>query len=117
MFIFGKELFIFFGAERGRFLRRKNLFQEAQFELHHLFIIHCFQRIEPLALWFQCLEEWFIFGADDGCEIQVERVQRKRRDGRIRIGIFPSARGAGVVDGQQLDQFQPDLLAPIRQQF
>ena len=48
-------------------------------------------------------------------EIEVNRVQRKSRNGIIRIGIAPIIMRRRVVDGQDLDDFHAVGHAPIAQ--
>lgn len=109
----GKKLFVFPAAKRGGFLRRKNLPQKFQLQLYDRLVVHGFQGVQPLALRLQRLEPLLIFHIRGGGKVQVKRMQRERGNRRVGIRVLPGAGGAGVVDGQQLNQFQPRFFAPV----
>ena len=113
MFVPGEKLLVFRRAERRGLLGRENLFQKAELGLHHGFVIESVEVVEPLAFAFKRLEVFFVFGIGDGGEVEIDRMQRKRGDCGVGIGILPRVRGAGVVDGQKLDEFESDFIAPV----
>ena len=63
-----------------------------------------------------------LLGGESGCladaqvlQAQVQRVQRKGRDGTVRVGILPFAAAGGVVHRQQLDDALAGCHRPIDQ--
>ena len=82
---------------------------------HHFDIVHVFERVEPFARGIQVCGEFVGHGITEIVDSQIDRVQREHADCRIRIGILPIVRRGGVVDRQNLDEFQANLVRPIGQ--
>ena len=63
------------------------------------------------------LDERSGHGVSEIIEAQVKRVQGEDADRRIRIGIHPVVCGSGVIDRQDLDEFQTDPARPVGQRL
>jgi len=93
-----------------------NKLEKTGLEGHHCFIIHLFKRIEISSLRFDDLSGNGRVEISDLDQVNIDGMQGKYRNRRIRIGILPGMKRHGIVHRKDLDHPDPCGSSPVDQQ-